>query len=265
MALDLERALEELATSLEFPAASDLADRVVAELERPAPPVPLSRRPAVRRVAALAAAAILVVAIVLGTSPRARRAVADLLGIGSVEIRRGTIPTSVPITFPTTTGPAAPTTPATPAPAAEVDAAAATLGIPPPHSAALGPPSSVTLDPGRLTLEWATSAALPPTGLPGVGALLTVVRAQFDEGLIAKVLEPGTTYERVLVGGQPGVWLAGQPHMVMYRTESGEAVPETLRLAGNTLIWTVGPFTYRLESALDRDAAIAVASSLGTA
>jgi hypothetical protein len=50
----------------------------------------------------------------------------------------------------------------------------------------------------------------------------------------------------------------------MYRTESGDVVPETLRLAGNTLIWTMGPFTYRLESALDRDAAIAVASSLGT-
>ena len=37
---------------------------------------------------------------------------------------------------------------------------------------------------------------------------------------------------------------------------------QTLRLAGNTLIWTDGPFTYRLESALGRDQAITIAETV---
>ena len=70
--------------------------------------------------------------------------------------------------------------------------------------------------------------------------------------------------ERVSVADAPAVWLSGELHELFYRAPDGSVRHETLRLAGNTLIWTSGPFTYRLESALERDGAIAVAESVPT-
>ena len=87
-------------------------------------------------------------------------------------------------------------------------------------------------------------------------------RAAIDEGYFLKVLDPDTTYERVDVNGTQAAWLAGQPHTFLYASGNGQVQEEPLWLAGNTLIWTSGPFTYRLESGLDRDAAIAVAESV---
>ena len=52
--------------------------------------------------------------------------------------------------------------------------------------------------------------------------------------------------------------------MFLYLAADGSVEEETLRLAGNTLIWTHGPFTYRLESALGRDEALALAESVPT-
>ncbi len=240
---------------------------------------------------ALAAAVVLVVAVVLVASPRARRAVADLLGIGGVAIDAGT---SVPATtLPELSAPdSAPATslrpslrsrrrarplPAVWAPAATFPAAlggtaagladgAERLGILPPVPTALGPPAAVTFGPpppgDELAVVWPPSASLPPTAVPGVGALLSVFRAEVDEAFVQKTLTPGTTYERVVVNGRPAIWLAGSPHLFLYLGPDGTVQQQTLRLAGNTLIWTDGPFTYRLESALDRDQAIAVAETV---
>ena len=95
------------------------------------------------------------------------------------------------------------------------------LGIPPPVPTALGPPAAVTFGPpppgGELALVWPPSASLPPTAIPGVGALLSVFRAEVDEAFVQKTLSPGTTYERVLVNGRPAIWLAGSPHLFLYR------------------------------------------------
>jgi hypothetical protein len=209
--------------------------------------------------------------------------VADLLGIGGVAIDAGT---SVPATTlsdpaPAATVPAvsapAPTVPGASAPVATFPAAlggtaaglaesALRLGIPPPVPTALGPPAAVTFGSpppgGELALVWPPSASLPATAIPGVGALLSVFRAEVDDAFVQKTLTPGTTYERVLVKGAPAIWLAGSPHLFFYRGPDGAVEQQTLRLAGNTLIWTDGPFTYRLESALDRDQAIAVAETV---
>ena len=209
---------------------------------------------------------------------------ADLLGIGGVAIEAGpSVPaTTLPdISAPAATVPAvsAPgaTVPAVSAPAATFPAAlggtaaglaesAERLGILPPVPTALGPPAAVTFGPpppgGELALVWPPSASLPPTAVPGVGALLSVFRAEVDEAFVQKTLTPGTTYERVLVKGGPAIWLAGSPHLFLYLGPDGTVQQQTLRLAGNTLIWTDGPFTYRLESALDRDQAIAVAETV---
>ncbi len=295
MAVDLETRLQELADSLEFPGADDLTDRVVATLSQPgtsvAPVVPLRRRPLVRRLVTVAAAAVLIAAIVLTVSGRARHAVADLLGIGGVEIRRGaSASTSAPRpAAPNGTGPAATSVPgpastsASAPPSASSPAAfdpdalglgravalsdgARRLGIPPPVPTPLGAPRSAYFGErpagSELTLVWSRSSTLPSTSIRDVGALLTVFRGGVDENFIAKLLPEGTTYERVTVNGQPAVWLAGAPHEFLYEKADGTIDTETLRLAGNTLIWTRGLFTYRLESALGRDAAIEVAASV---
>jgi hypothetical protein len=94
--------------------------------------------------------------------------------------------------------------------------------------------------------------------------VLAVFPGRVEEPLLEKVLGPETAYERVSVGGQPAVWLSGAPHVLMYLGPGGQVREDQLRLAGNTLLWTVGPHTYRLESALERDAAIALAETVPT-
>ncbi len=235
---------------------------------------PLVQRPAVRRVLALAAAAIVIVGVVLVASPRARKAVADLLGIGGIAIRTSDTSLSPTLSTGLSTGPTTAqatgettstvTPPTDPPGSISVEDGASALGIEPPLPPALGPPETTTLADGRLSLQWAPSATLPPSKVPGVGALLTVFRGEVEEPLFQKILEPGTTYERVSVDGHPAVWLGGEPHLFLYVGQTGNIEEEPLRLAGNTLIWTVGPHTYRLESALDRDAAIALAETVGT-
>jgi hypothetical protein len=271
---DLERALAELAESLEFPDAPDLPERVVAALERPASVTPLVQRPGVRRLLALAAAAVVIAGVVLVASPRARKAVADLLGIGGVAIRTSDTSPSPPRSTSVTTGETTSAStgettstagpPTDPPGSVSVEDGASAIGVVPPLPPALGPPESATLADGRLTLQWPPSTALPATDLPGVGALLAVFPGRVEEPLLEKVLGPGTTYERVGVGGRLGVWLSGAPHLLMYVGPDGQVREDELRLAGNTLIWTVGPHTYRLESALDRDAAIALAETVPT-
>ena len=268
---DLERALVELADGLEFPAASDMPERVIAELDRPASVTPLVQRPAVRRALALAAAAIVIAGVVLVASPRARKAVADLLGIGGVAIRTSdTTPAIPPTTLSTSPSSsrstASSSSPSTAGPPGSIDVedGASAIGVAPPLPPSLGPPQTVTLADGRLTLEWPPSTTLPATDLPELGAVLAVFRGRVEEPLLEKVLGPGTAYERVSVGGRPGVWLSGAPHVLMYLGPGGQVREDQLRLAGNTLLWTVGPHTYRLESALDRDAAIALAETVPT-
>ena len=95
-----------------------------------------------------------------------------------------------------------------------------------------------------------------------MGAVLTEFRAQLeDEFILKKLPGAGVDVELVTVDGSEGYWIEG-PHSVGYVDSEGEFREDGPRLAGNTLIWVEGGVTYRLESALDKDAALALASSL---
>ena len=107
-------------------------------------------------------------------------------------------------------------------------------------------------------LLYAPSDALPRTDRPAVGALLGIARGQL---VLGKMLG-AADYEQVVVDGDPGVWISGPAHQVMWTDADGQFRIETARLAGNTLVWQEGDVTYRFESALDRDAAIAAAEQL---
>jgi len=56
--------------------------------------------------------------------------------------------------------------------------------------------------------------------------------------------------------------LSGAPHEFFYVNADGTVDSETIRLAADTLVWSAGGITYRFESALSRDAAVAVATSM---
>jgi hypothetical protein len=60
------------------------------------------------------------------------------------------------------------------------------------------------------------------------------------------------------VGSDQGLWFDG-PHELVYLDADGAERTETRRTAGNTLLWTHGPLTLRLEEAGSVERAVAIA------
>jgi hypothetical protein len=143
------------------------------------------------------------------------------------------------------------------------------VGFPLRAPAALGEPDAIYVEsgPGRVTLVYRTPGAGQRAGIPespvlsGVSAVVVELNASFEPNLLGKVVGPGTTIENVVVNGQPGVWLAGQPHQIFYRETNGNIQPDTLRLASNTLVWNERAVAYRIEAQLSRDDALRIAAS----
>ncbi|MDQ3692372.1 MAG: hypothetical protein M3464_01920 [Chloroflexota bacterium] len=141
-----------------------------------------------------------------------------------------------------------------------------------PTTAAMGEPDWVYLTFGRaeeliVTLAYRNSDALPESEFTGVGALLTQFRAStnrdlIEKGLYSKGISPDTRLTSVTVSGAPGYWIEGAAHLLLYEVPSGETFGDELRLAGNVLLWEGGDMTYRLESELTMEAAIAIAESM---
>ncbi len=253
---DLIVALRALGEGLDVagPAGSDPVSvavrRIVAATptpERRAAPA-RRRRPVVLVVAALVVAALVVVAV-----PGSRAALARWLGIGSVRI----VTTDDPV--PDLSGPYDLGEPVT------VDAATARApgplvpdGLGPPAAAFVGAPT------GAVTVVWPATDELPPIGTgPGAaGLVVTALPEAISEPLLTKVGSAGTVVEATTVDGRPAYWVAGALHVVRADEAEGGDVPDTVRLAGNTLLWADGDITYRLESGLDRDAAVAVAERI---
>jgi hypothetical protein len=94
-----------------------------------------------------------------------------------------------------------------------------------------------------------------------VGLLLSQFRGALNEGFFAKAIDADTTLERVRVDGRPGFWLSGDPHIFFWDGPDG-FVDDQRRFVGDVLLWSDGPITYRLETALGRDRAIALAEQL---
>jgi hypothetical protein len=118
---------------------------------------------------------------------------------------------------------------------------------------------------GAVTLAWTADDDLPAIEAAAPsrwGLILTAFPGTTDEPTIFKAPGPLTTVTAVTVGGRSGYWIAERPHDVAVVDPSGRPGPAPVRLAGNTLLWTAGGVTYRLESGLDRAAAIALAETI---
>jgi hypothetical protein len=254
----LERRLEEIARRLELPPDPSLAPAIGAHLRRRPRRAPWSALLRAPRSLAMAGAALLLLGGGLVALPGVRTAVAGWLGIPGVRIEAepGRRPPGIA--------------------RAELDigrrvsleeaAAAVPFEVLEPTLAGLGAPDSVFLDErfesGRVTLVYDAGARLPRAAETGVGLLLTEFEATLDEDLVKKLTFEGTVVEPVAIGDDRGYWLGGEPHVILYGRPGGDVLSDTVRLAGNTLVWQHDGLTLRLESALGKRQALRVARSV---
>ena len=255
---DLERTLSDIGTRLDGPKL-DLWPAVRARIaERRAQPW-WSRLGLDRQTLAPIAATLVVilVAAFLLTPGLAARA-AEILGLPGAQIFRiSTTPTPMPTTSASVSFQGQR--------AASVAEATRLAGFQVREPTALGAADEiyVELAPVRVTLVYRSRPGLPVSGsLPGISALIVEFKGSLDAPILGKAIGPGTTLEAVpLSSGNTAYWLAGQPHQFFYRDSTGNIQPDTLRLAGNTLLWDAGGITYRLEAQVTRDEAVRIASS----
>ena len=122
-----------------------------------------------------------------------------------------------------------------------------------------------------VSLIYPSGPGLPPGEFIGVGALVTqfkggTERARIEKGLARKEIDPDVFIEYAPVAGERGYWITGAPHgFFLVCGDDGGCREERYRLAGNVLLWERNGLTMRLESALPRDQAMAVAESMQAA
>ena len=234
----LETRLAEL--EVEWPPTPDMAPRVRARAQAESP----RRR---FRPAWAVGLAILVSIGGVAAVPSARSAVLRWLGIEGVRIERV---------------PRAPTpAPATSPPALDLGERT-TLARDTLVPRALGRPDAVYAAGDRVTLLYRPRRGLPESEQSGVGALLSQFPGRTNAQFVRKMAGPDTTVERVRIGGEPGYWLAGAPHGVIYEDPTGAIRELPARLAGPTLVWRRGDLTLRLEADVPKARALAIARSV---
>ena len=243
---DLARTLAELGAHIDLPEGGDPAAAALARIraERDRRPLVPENDTNGRRTWVLVAAAVVVAVVAVAALPGPRGAVARLLGVGGVTITRGEVARELPAELDLGD------------PLAVDDALARLAGATLPDA---GPPAQAFTGrpPRGVSLVWAATDDLPALAGSDAGLVLTVFPSSPESPLVGKVAGPGTGVLAVSVDGHPGYWVDG-PHEVVFETPDGAAT--SARLAGNTLVWSDGQRTYRLESALDRSGALGLVS-----
>jgi hypothetical protein len=196
-----------------------------------------------RRALLIAVAAALVALGAVLAVPPARSAILDFLGIGSAEIR---LVDELPAVE---SGPLEVGEPTT------LDAARERVpGLLEPHGDEVGNPDHVyALGSGRsapMTFVWGDPER------PRL--LLTQVRGRVH---FEKLFMGGTDVVVTDVNGADAAWIEGDPHVIFVETVGG-GIDLPGRLAGNTLVWSRGPVTLRLEGDLPREDAERIARSV---
>lgn len=261
--IDLERSLADLADRVEIPGGDWLVDDVMRRIAEPAP------RPAPRRALRFAGAVVIVLVVVAIALPGPRRAVARWLGFDSVRIEP-----SVPVPAsdaPATSGLGPVVTTTAPEPALDLGAAVSIddameqTGLPDPTPSLLGDPLSVhVVQPpasGQIVLVYAPSELVRESAVTGAGALVSVIPAHINEGFFQKTLRATSTVQSVDVDGARGYWIDGSPHELLFEF-GNEVLPDTFRLATNTLLWQRDGHLYRLEADIGLDTALRIAESV---
>ena len=92
--------------------------------------------------------------------------------------------------------------------------------------------------------------------------VLSQLRGAVWDGMVKKVGGRGTRIESVTVDGEPGLFISGDEHFVMFFDENGAVTDEPTFLAGNVLLWNRGELLLRLEGDLTRTEALELAESV---
>jgi hypothetical protein len=239
-ALDL--ALRDLGAHLAWPPEIDLASRVSAEIENVVPLRP--RRPA-RRVALVAAAALLVLTGLLAVSPGLRAAVFEFLGISGakVEVHESVAPPSGP-SF---------AGQALLGKQLSVEEAEDELGF------ALTLPRGLGDGVGVFMLREG-GATIATVAFRNGDLLLSQFSGSIGQETIGKSVTIGQA-ERVRVGDALGIWVEG-PHTVYVQDPVIGTIESRPLLGGNTLLWSVGDVTFRLEGSADLEEALRIARTV---
>jgi hypothetical protein len=255
--VELEGALRDLGPRYPYPPTPNVASRV--RLRITAQPVArphrfeLWRNP--RRLALVAAALLVLLGAAALANPTSRDAIAHFFHV------RGVIVSRQPSPLPSLS-------PGTPLDLGRrttmADAQSAVkfkIAVP----ADLGEPDAVYvvsgIPGGEVALAYSPRPGIPLVKQTGLGVLVTEFRGDLNQGFMGKSLGPGTTLQETSVNGDPGWWIAGEPH-VIYVEVGGQGQTVTLRMAANTLIWEHAGVTYRIESGLSKADAFRIASSL---
>jgi hypothetical protein len=253
----LERALRDLGPRYPYPPTPNLANRVRQRIS--ARPVAQPRRLELwrdpRRLALVAAVLFVLLGAAALANPVTRDAIAHFFHVQGVIVNRqaSPLPSFSPVT-PLDLGRR--TTMA--------DAQSKvgfTIAVPP----GLGEPDAIYvvggIPGGEISLAYTPRPGIPVVKQTGLGVLVSEFRGDLNPGFIMKGVGNGTTAEEVSVHGDPGWWIAGQPHMI-YVEVGGTGQTVTLRMAANTLIWEHAGVTYRIESSLSKAEAFRIAAGL---
>jgi hypothetical protein len=105
-------------------------------------------------------------------------------------------------------------------------------------------------------LAWVAGGRYP--ALPETPWGLVLLQLPDDAQVVTKDVDRFDALEETRVLGRRAFWIDA-PHRLVVTTASGT---ETFSVRGNVLIWSEGGTTFRLESALGRAAAVALAESI---
>lgn len=241
----VEVLLADLADHIEWPEPSTPHFQLSPRLTKPRPEPP--RR---HRWVPVTAALTVLVALLLFLSPQAREAVADLLGVAGIEIEL-----SPELEEPLGAGLGL-------GRLVSLEEAAASVDFPVSIPDQLGEPDAVYLIQGRINMVWQRGEALPAAGDSEVGLLYSQFRFEAVGERLVKSVGPESVVIPTEVAGRSGFWIEGATHVVSIEDASGRRVEETLRLAGNVLMWETDEVTHRLETMLGLEEALGIAESM---
>ena len=255
--VELERALRDLGPRYPYPPTPNLASRVRGRIT--VQPVAPSRRLDLwrdpRRLALVAAVLVVLLGAAAVANPATRDAIAHFFHVRGVIVNREASPLP---SF-------SPVTPLNLGRRTTIADAQSRVNVTVLVPAELGAPDAVyvvsDIPGGEVALAYTPRPGIPLVTQTGLGVLITVFRGDLVPGFIGKSLGEGTTAQEVSVNGDPGWWIAGEPHTIVVHV-NGQDRPETLRMAANTLIWEHGGVTYRIESGLSKADAFGIAAGL---
>jgi hypothetical protein len=249
----LEQRLYEIGTDVAYPPTPNVAPAVLERLQAQR----RRRRSVLARTVAIALAGLLLVtAAAFALEPELRHTVFDWLGLRSVRIERTpSVPTLPPGSAGGDLGLGRRTNVRDALPRLSFHALVPRRPADEVYLAD-SPPG------GQISFVYRPRRDLPRAPGTATGLLITEFRGSQPREYLDKSLGPGTKISFVRAGADPGVWISGKPHEFAYLDARGQARPETLRLAGNTLLWNHHGVLLRLEANVSERTALRIAASL---